>query len=79
MEKLTVGLESEVFKCLTKIPGIGRKTATVLLAISQGMKEFEFVKRLIAVAYKLLKQCFSILKNKRVYVDNYEVKKCSAS
>jgi transposase len=139
MEALAVALEKESFTHLTGIPGIGRKTAVVLLAVSGGMKEFESSKQLssyfglcpricdsgssvkgkarickmgmssirkllylcslsaircnracrklyerllkngkpkklalIAVANKLLKQCFSIVKNKRPYAENYE-------
>ncbi|MDR0743916.1 MAG: transposase, partial [Tannerella sp.] len=46
MEALAIDLEKESFEHLTGIPGIGRKTAVVLLAVTSGMKEFESAKEL---------------------------------
>jgi transposase len=46
MEALAVNLEKESFDHLTGIPGIGRKTAVVLPAVTDGMKEFESAKQL---------------------------------
>jgi transposase len=140
MEALAVSLEKEAFDHLQGIPGIGKKTALVLLAVTGGMKEFESAKQLssyfglcpriydsgssvkgkarickmgmssirkllylcslsavrcnracrelyerllkngkpkklalIAVANKLLKQCFSIVKNRQPYKEDFHV------
>jgi transposase len=37
--------EKESFECLTSIPGIGSKTATVLIAATQSMKGFDSAKQ----------------------------------
>jgi transposase len=46
MEALAVEMEKESFDHLTGIPGIGRKTAIVLLAVTEGMKSFNSAKQL---------------------------------
>jgi transposase len=46
MEKLIVLHEKENFEHLTGIPGIGKKTAIVLIALTQGMKEFDSAKQI---------------------------------
>jgi transposase len=138
MESLIVLHEKENFEHLKDIPGIGKKTAITLIALTQGMKEFDSAKQissyfglcpriyesgtsvkgkakickmgmemirkllymcalsakkcnkacqglydrllqkekkkklaLIAVANKLLKQAFSIVKNKSIYDTNF--------
>jgi transposase len=138
LEKTVKIYEKENFELIKTIPGIGKKTAIVLIAFTQGMKNFESSKQLIsyfglcpriyesgtsvkgkarickmgmsttrkmlylcalsakkhnkacrelydrlvlqgkskklaliAVANKLIKQAFSILKNKTEYVDNF--------
>jgi transposase len=142
MEAFVVRQDNEAFKHLTHIPGIGKKTAIALLAVTGGMKSFdsagqmcscfglcpriydsgtsvkgkagicktgmasirkllymyvlsakkyskacrELYERLlalgkkkklalIAVANKLIRQCFSIIKNSCEYVDDFCVKK----
>jgi transposase len=141
MESLMLSQEKETFKRLTDIPGIGKKTAILLLALTDGMKRFESAKQLssylglcpriclsgtsvkgkgrickmgmssirkllymcalsakkynsacrelyerllsngkakrqalIAVANKLLRQCFHIVKHNHTYVDGFGVK-----
>ena len=38
--------ESQTFELLTQIPGIGKKTAIVLISVTRGMKKFESSKQL---------------------------------
>ena len=65
------------------IPGIGRKTAIALMVYTKGMQSFDNHRKgktkklaLIAVANKLVKQVFAIVKNKSKYVENFVWKTC---
>lgn len=142
IEKLVKEHEAATFELLTQIPGIGKKTAVVLISVTKGMKNFESSKQLcsyfglspriyesgssvkgkakickmgmglirkllymcalsakrankscrefyqrllekgkskklalIAVANKLLRQAFSIVKNKTIYNENFFIEK----
>jgi transposase len=48
MEELAASMEKEAFEHLNTIPGIGRRTAAVLLAVTCGMKGFSSAKQVIS-------------------------------